>query len=241
MKRIRKMAKKTANVELGKIDLNTIELTVIGDSPLIMHKFSHKAQAEMLAKQCKVTMPKEAKDPEFQYESGTYYIDENGRELEDGVDMSLIPAGKVDAFNAQVKKHIEAIKKLKKPRFGMPAVAFKACAIRGAKALGLVMADMRGAFHIPVEYVEINGKRNMRSDMVRISMGTSDVRFRPEFKEWWARFFVTYNAAVVTPHQLLNMFNSGGFSCGIGEWRPEKSGSYGMFHIASESEKKSCK
>lgn len=236
------MAKsKKQAVEIGKIELNTIEMTLVGDAPLIMHKFSHKAQAEMLAKQCKVTMPKEAKDPDFQYESGTYYIDESGREIEDGVDMSLIPEGKIDAFNEQIKRHIANMKKVKKPLFGMPAVAFKACAIRGAKSLGLVMADMRGAFHIPVEYVRVHGDRSMRSDMVRISMGTSDVRFRPEFKNWWVRFLVTYNAAVVTPHQLLNMFNSGGFSCGIGEWRPEKGGSYGMFHVASDSEAKKLK
>ncbi len=235
------MAKKKANVEIGKIDLNTIELTLIGDAPLIVHKFSHKAQAEMLAKQCKVTMPKEAKDPAMQYEMATYYIDNDGREINDGIDMSLIPDGKVDKFNEQVKKHIENLKKIKKPMFGMPAVAFKACAIRGAKSLGMVMADMRGAFHIPTEFVQIHGERSMRSDMVRISMGTSDVRFRPEFKDWWAQFLVTYNAAVITPHQLLNMFNSGGFSCGVGEWRPEKSGSYGMFHVASDAEKKACK
>jgi len=235
------MAAKKASVELGKIDLNTIELTLIGDSPLIMHKFSHKAQAEMLAKQCKITMPKEAKDPDFQYESGTYYIDENGAEIDDGIDMSLIPEGRIDVFNTQVKAHIEKIKKLENPMFGMPAVAFKACAIRGAKSLGLVMADMRGAFHIPTEFVQVHGERSMRSDMVRISMGTSDVRFRPEFRTWWATFFITYNAGVVTPHQLLNMFNSGGFSCGIGEWRPEKGGSFGMFHVASEEEKKACK
>jgi hypothetical protein len=234
------MAKKTENVELAEIKLSTIEMVLIGDSPLVMHKFSHKAQAEMLAKQVKVTKSKEAKDPAAQYDEATYFITENGTEVSADVDIGLIVTGKVNEFNAQVAKHIEKLRKIKNPLFGMPAVAFKACAIRGSKALGMVMADMRGAFHIPVEFVQIHGARNMRCDMVRISM-TSDVRFRPEFKEWWARFFVTYNSGVITPHQLLNMFNSGGFSCGIGEWRPEKGGTFGMFHVATEAEKKSLK
>ena len=31
--------------------------------------------------------------------------------------------------------------------------------------------------------------------------------------------------------QIMNILNVGGFVCGIGEWRPEKSGQNGMYHI----------
>lgn len=31
--------------------------------------------------------------------------------------------------------------------------------------------------------------------------------------------------------QILNIINAGGYACGIGEWRPEKDGQYGMFHV----------
>jgi hypothetical protein len=31
--------------------------------------------------------------------------------------------------------------------------------------------------------------------------------------------------------QIVNLFNIGGFACGVGEWRPGKDGSNGMFHV----------
>jgi hypothetical protein len=34
----------------------------------------------------------------------------------------------------------------------------------------------------------------------------------------------------------VNLFNTAGFAIGVGEWRPQRDGSYGMFHIASAEE-----
>ena len=93
---------------------------------------------------------------------------------------------------------------------------------------------MNGAFHIDGEFVEINGVPDMREDMVTVGgiSRSADIRYRGEFKEWDATFAVRYNAAVVSLEQLVNLFNLGGFCCGLGEWRAEKGGCYGMFHIA---------
>ena len=41
------------SVELPKIDLGVFTVQIIGDSPLIVHKWSHKAKEEMLGKQMK--------------------------------------------------------------------------------------------------------------------------------------------------------------------------------------------
>jgi hypothetical protein len=41
-----------------------------------------------------------------------------------------------------------------------------------------------------------------------------------------------YNASAdITLEQILNVVNAGGYTCGIGEWRPEKDGSFGKYHI----------
>ena len=32
---------------------------------------------------------------------------------------------------------------------------------------------------------------------------------------------------------IVNMINLGGFSCGLGEWRTEKGGMHGTFHVAA--------
>lgn len=36
--------------------------------------------------------------------------------------------------------------------------------------------------------------------------------------------------------QIIGLLNVGGFSNGVGEWRPQKNGSYGMFHVATREE-----
>ena len=30
---------------------------------------------------------------------------------------------------------------------------------------------------------------------------------------------------------IVNMLNAGGFTCGVGEWRVEKDGSFGKYHV----------
>ena len=45
--------------------------------------------------------------------------------------------------------------------------------------------------------------------------------------------FVTikYNAAQVTPDQVVELLKLAGFHIGIGGWRPQCDGQYGMFHV----------
>ena len=68
--------------------------------------------------------------------------------------------------------------------------------------------------------------------MVRIGMGTADIRYRGEFPNWYADIVVSYNVnGQYSLENIVNMINAGGYICGIGEWRPEKDGQYGMYHI----------
>ena len=115
---------------------------------------------------------------------------------------------------------------------GFPSVGVKACAIRGAKALGMVMSDTRAAFHIEGDLVRIEGTPRMREDMVRVGMGTADIRYRAEFPEWAIELPIVYNARIVSAEQIVAMLDAGGFGTGLGEWRPEKDGQFGRFHVA---------
>ena len=73
---------------------------------------------------------------------------------------------------------------------------------------------------------------SIREDMVRIGMGTADIRYRGEFKNWYADIVVCYNAnGKFTIDDIANIINAGGSVCGIGEWRPERDGQNGMFHV----------
>lgn len=115
---------------------------------------------------------------------------------------------------------------------GFPTIAFKAAAVSAARQVeGLTMTFLRGAFHTVGELVEIEGDPQMREDMVRVGMGTADLRYRPEFPTWAVNLTIRLNIRSMTLEQLIHLFNQAGFSVGVGEWRPEKDGRNGMFHV----------
>lgn len=58
--------------------------------------------------------------------------------------------------------------------------------------------------------------------MVRIAMGTADIRHRAEFPLWAVKVPVTTNSSIISLEQLVNLFNIAGFGVGVGEWRPER-------------------
>lgn len=194
-------------VSIPGLDLRIIRINLVGDSPLITNKWDEKAKKQMLDKQMKkATQGKEAKDPKKNFFASLYWLD----------GMPKTPTQK----------------KLEAAEFGFPTVGFKASAVNACSHVdGLTKVVARGAFHINGDLVKINGTPTMREDMVRVGMGTADIRYRGEFKEWSTEFDVRYNHSVISPSQIVNLFNVAGFSTGVGEWRPQKNGSMGMFHV----------
>lgn len=206
--------KETEIIAIPAIDIRNATITLKGDSPLIVHKWSEKAKKMMLDKQMKVATTKghDAKDP-----------------FADFVDTIYFLSGKPERATPEVFE--EALSN--GARFGFPSVGVKASAVSAGFRAGVTknLVSMNGAFHIDEEYVEIKGVPQIREDMVRVGMGTADIRYRAEFPEWSTTFIVKYNAGVISLAQLCNLFNLGGFAVGIGEWRPEKGGTYGRYHV----------
>jgi hypothetical protein len=213
--------KLTTRIKSVELDVHKLEITVVGTSPLVVHAWSDKAKKIMLDKQKGVASSgKEHKNPVQDFKASLYRLpDDSG--------------------------------------FGFPTVALKASAVTAANDVELKKTDMRRAFHIQgtllridappisepytredIEYApdivfEHQHGASMRSDMVRISMGTADIRFRAQFPEWSITFQVDYNRRVITADQLVNLFNVAGFGVGIGENRPERDGSWGRFEVAT--------
>lgn len=206
--------KNNENVSIPAINIQYATISIVGDSPLIVHKWSEKAKKEILDKQMKKAKTKghDAKDPVRDFIDSLYWLDGEPEEKTEEGFVRAIQDG---------------------ARFGFPSVAFKASAVAAGYRSGVTknLVSMYGAFHIDGEFVEIKGIPEMREDMVRVGMGVADIRYRGEFKEWSATFQVKYNASVISLEQLVNLFNLGGFACGLGEWRPEKGGAFGMYHI----------
>lgn len=119
-----------------------------------------------------------------------------------------------------------------------PARAFKAAAVEACRqADGITMASARQMFFVKgfkeAEWVGIKSDEPiMREDVVTIGQGTTDLRYRPEFKNWKALIKVEFLEDVISPEQIVNIFELAGFCSGIGEDRPNKKGhTFGMFHV----------
>lgn len=199
-------------IELPRLRIQRAKITLVGDSPLISHKWSEKAKRSMLDKQMKkAKTAKEAKDPWRDFCESLYWL-------------TPMPAEPTEADIAAAK-------------FGFPTIGFKASAVDACSHVdGVTKVEARGAFHIDGEMVDIEGTPTIREDMVRIAMGTADIRYRGEFKSWRTSFVIRYNMNVLSLDQIVNLFNTAGFALGVGEWRPQKDGSFGMFHVATAEE-----
>lgn len=120
--------------------------------------------------------------------------------------------------------------------YGFPAIGVKAAMVSAARYVDAKMTVLRGAFHIDDEMLTVIGDPRPREDMVRVGMGTADIRYRPEFVDWRIPVTIKFNTSAISAEQIANLLNVAGFGVGIGEWRPERNGSYGRFHVGSADE-----
>ncbi len=218
--------KKTEVIEIKPIEIAKINIRIVGDTPLIMHAWSEKAKREMLEAQqgAKTGKAKERKSPVVDFINSMYWLTEKP-----DVDNNMSDDECEKRFNESIAKGA---------RFGFPVTAFKQAAISAAYRLGWSKDKMslRGVFFIDSDengMVEIKSDvPEMREDMVKIGMGTADIRYRGEFRNWFADLTVSYNAnGNYDLNSIINIINAGGYVCGVGEWRPERDGQNGMFHI----------
>jgi hypothetical protein len=128
----------------------------------------------------------------------------------------------------------ESIYRLPDGGYGFPTIAFKNAAVTACTSLGksITKVAARQAFHVMGEMARIEGEPRMREDMVKIGQGTADIRYRGGFPQWSVTLTIRYNARLLTAEQVVNLFNVAGFAVGVGEWRSERDGQFGLFHVA---------
>lgn len=193
----------TATISLKRVKREVAQIEVRGTAPLIVHRWSEKARAMMLDSQQNRKSPKEPKDPLADFETSRYRF----------------PDG----------------------RDGFPIMGFKSATVKGGGRLfgkSVKMTELRQALiFLPdgvgtdgTQLVAIKGTPVMREDMVRIGMGTADIRYRAEYPEWSAVLRIEYVPGMIDLSSIVALVDAGGMN-GCGEWRPEKSGSYGTFEV----------
>lgn len=224
------IAKKTEEViEIRPIEIKKATVRIVGDTPLIMHAWSSKAKRMMLEAQTGKAKGKKTpvKRPAADFCESMYW-------------MTGAPEYDDNTPDEEVMERVcEAIEN--GATFGFPVTAIKQAAQSGAYRLGWVknQMEMRGAFFIEGDergLVQVHSDAPvLKEDMVRIGQGKADIRYRGEFRNWYMDLSIAYNASGnISLENIINAINAGGFTVGIGEWRPEKDGSYGTFHVSAK-------
>lgn len=193
---------------------------LVGDTPLITHAWSEKARREMLQKQVKATKGgKEARDPESDFVNSLYTMGEGG--------------------------------------YGFPAMGFKNCVLSAAhKDKGIARSAVMSALWIDADMVRARpalagaicdmpllriygSPPEMREDMVKVGSGLNKVAslaYRGQFTTWAIRISGRFNASVLTAEALAFLIQEAGMAYGLGEWRNERKGMFGAFHLADFEE-----
>lgn len=226
------MKKEETSFAIRPLNIQTATLRIVGDTPLIVHAWSEKAKREMLEAQQgkKAAKKKPSKMPFDDFARALYWI----------TDMPEVAATDPGTGDKRMIVTEEAFEQALADgaKFGFPVTSLKMAANAAAYRLGWVknQMELRGAYFLKSEFgemAEIKGDAPMlREDMVRVGMGTADIRYRPIFNNWYMDIQLEYNASGnVSLENIINALNAGGYVCGIGEWRPEKDGTFGRFHI----------
>lgn len=116
----------------------------------------------------------------------------------------------------------------------IPPTAIKKAILSAASQIkSMKKTQIRSGLFLPAKSIPITYKSmEPRMDMVRTSgiSRTPDVRFRPSFVAWKARVEIVYNHEFQV-QSVVDLLSRAG-NVGIGEWRPEKDGTFGTFKIS---------
>lgn len=211
VKKVRKTKKEEQVIVIPEIKTKVLNISVIGTSELIVHRFSSKSLKQMEDKQQgKAQHKKAAKKPREDWQECLYPVP--GKKNTWGVPALAFKNACVSAA-----RYIE----------GLNMTFTRGC----FHVLGDILPILNPKTGRPAK---VTFKDNCRTDIVRIGPSkVADVRYRPFFPDWRIDLDIRYNSNVITPEQIANLLNVAGFSVGICEWRPEKNGNFGMFEVAA--------
>lgn len=122
-------------------------------------------------------------------------------------------------------------------RLGISGMALKSSIVTAAhRDIGIERTLVRKAMFLrcddPNKIVPlIADTPTLREDMVRVGIGSADLRYRPMWSEWAVESEWHIDADLLTTEDVLTLVDRAGFGVGIGEWRPEKGGEFGRFEV----------
>lgn len=189
--------------------IGQLHCLIVGTSPMIMHRFSAKAQRELL-------MPSPKKN---RAEKETSLKHDPIAEFRDSIYMNRDPS-------TPAAIHI-------------PSNAFSAALANAALDVpGATKSQLMRLTTVTDTHIDLFGVPKLFMAMTRSSdMGrTPDVRTRAIFPRWACKVTISYIASLLKERQIANLLATAGLIIGIGDWRSQKGGSYGGFRLAGKDD-----
>lgn len=187
-----------------QLERYSAEFCLLGESPLIIHSMSAKAQRELLLPRGRKTAADKAlslkHDPYQEFNDCLY------RAAAGDPTALCMPSSALKA-----------------------AICNAALVVPGAKR-----AEMNRLLYVPGDYFPIYGTPMLHMSVVRSSdmNRTPDVRTRVIVPKWAAKIIVHYTRPIISLDTVKNLVAAAGITIGIGDWRIEKGGSMGGYRIA---------
>ena len=204
-------------VEIRPIVLKTIELTLVGASPLLMDNGIPAQQQIEDSKKGPVERGRRKPVDDAAIEAkwlASRYLTADGHPA---IQSRAIALSIADGSSAHFKTTAKSQERAQ--------YVFRAITIVGPELLpiqGVASKD----FHM-LRTLGKNANRGKKADE-----GTTDVRYRAELPaSWRVTFTLRFRADMLKVAEVIEAARSAGESIGVGAWRKQKGGTHGMFTV----------
>jgi len=227
-------------IHIKKFPISHARIRIIGDSPLLVHAWSEKAKKMMLEAQ---------RDPDPKRGKGKTKKHDIREPFADFVNAAywLTEKPEVDGLPDAEQQRLFEEAWQKGAKFGFPVIAFKKAAVMAVWSAGLITSQpfMKRLFHVhavngyhvgssqELAWIQTENPPEFCEDMVKVGPSkVADLRFRPAFRNWSTELEIELlETGTFTMEDIINAFQMGGFMNGVGEWRVEKDGEFGCYHV----------
>lgn len=210
------MKVKETAVVISAPKFNTVEVLLQGTAPLVVARFSKKAELMMKMAEGKSAGSKKersARDYDKEADAARYYSLKGGWE---GINAAAMRSAMISACRL---------------------VGFK---MTLAKLSVFIEADDYNADGIPL--LRVYGKSETYTAHTRNATGVVDVRSRPMYKEWAIKLRVRFDADQFTAQDVYNLIARVGGQVGLCEGRPDSKSSagcgFGTFEVVPNDRQK---
>lgn len=195
-------ATKSESIVIKAPAFSTLEVLIEGTAPLVIARFSKKAelmQKMAEGKSAKSKKERTARDYDEEADQARYY---NSTKEWEGVNASGFRAGMISACRL---------------------VGFKMTLAK--LSVFVVQDDFDQEMTTPL--VRIYGQSQTNTAHTRNATGVVDVRARPIYPKWAAKLKIRFDADQFTATDVINLISRVGMQVGIGEGRPDSKSSAG--------------